>query len=105
MSTSSAIFTPEVLAQMDEVGSDREAYRIQPGWWVAGRNEQDVREWTRVQAVLKVIHMATNTKVVKIASTSPAEPGVLIDMAAYPDQFILCLNTAEVRKVGLAGVR
>lgn len=56
-------------------------------------------------AVLKVIHMATNTKVVKIASTSPAEPGVLIDMAAYPDQFILCLNTAEVRKVGLAGVR
>lgn len=97
--------TPELVARMDEISSDREAYRIQPGWWVAGRTEDDVREWSRVRAVLEFVHRVTNHKVIQIHSESPVEPGVIIEMNAHHGQFVLCLNKAEVKRLGLADAR
>lgn len=44
-------------------------------------------------------------KVIEIHSESPAEPGVMIEMAAHHGQFILCLNKAEVKRLGLADAR
>jgi hypothetical protein len=90
---------------MDEVGSDREAYRVQPGWWVAGRTEDDAREWSRVRAVLEFVGRVTKQRVIQIHSESPVEPGVIIKMAAHHGQFVLCLNKAEVKRLGLADAR
>jgi len=97
--------TPQLVAQMDETGSDRESYRVQPGWWVAGRTEDDARAWSQVRMVMHGVHLPTRQKIVRIFSEDPTEPLVRIEMAAYRDQFVLCLNKTEARKLGLAGVR
>lgn len=97
--------TPELVARMDEISSDREAYRIQPGWWVAGRTEDDVRAWSRVRMTTHGVNLLTKQKVVRIFSEDPAEPGVLIEMAAYHNQFVLCLNKIETKRLGLADAR
>lgn len=97
--------TPELVAQMDEISSDREAYRVQPGWWVAGLTEENLREWSRVRAVLEFVHRVTKHKVIQIHSESPAEPGVIIEMNAYHGQLVLCLNKIETKRLGLADAR
>jgi hypothetical protein len=97
--------TPELVARMDEVSSDREAYRVQPGWWVASRNDDDTRVWSHVRMVMLGVHVPTQQKVVHIFSEDPTEPDVRIEMAAYHHQFVLCLNKAEVKRLGLADAK
>lgn len=96
---------PELVARMDEISSDREAYRVQPGWWVAGRNEDDTRAWSQVRMVMLGVHVPTQQKVVHVFSEDPTEPDVRIEMAAYHNQLVLCLNKAEVKRLGLADAR
>lgn len=94
--------TSDLVARMDEISSDREAYRVQPGWWVRGINPDGSREWSQVRTTMHGVHVPTQQKVVRVFSVPPGETAETIEMCAFHCEPVLCLTKAEARKLRIA---
>jgi hypothetical protein len=95
----------ELVARMDDLAQDKEAYRIQPGWWLRTIRADGTREWAYVVMVLSGKQHGTGLAIVELNAVSPDEPDVLLECPGYAGDPACCLTKAQARKLGLVDPR
>lgn len=95
----------ELVTRLDDISEDREAYRVQPGWWLRTIRDDDTREWVYIVMWMHGQQVTTGRKTVHLIGISPDEPDVCHEMAAYREQAVCCITKAQANKLGLGDPR